>query len=371
MGRILSYFRAQKVLTISLIAALISSFLIPPDADYLQYIDYNVLMLLFSLMAVVGGMKQAGVFTVLSRALIQKAGDTRRLTVFMTLSCFFLSMIVTNDVALITFVPLTVALLSPTPAVMIYAVTLEAIAANLGSMLTPIGNPQNMYLFTHYHMQMPEFLSAVAPIAAVSLGLVLAGGLLTKRTPLTDPENHDQQPIISKGSVVLLFLQLVLCLMTVFKLVPHLLCFVLVLVTMLFSNRKALAQVDYALLGTFVCFFIFVGNLSRIDTIKNYLHSMVAGNELEAGILCSQIISNVPAALMLSGFTDAAVPLLRGVNLGGLGTLIGSLASLIAFRLYCKTEQASPGKFLGVFTLMNVVYLVPLYLVTKWLFSRI
>lgn len=363
MKKLISFFKAEIVLTISLIAALLSMLFVTPDAAYAGYVDWHVLMLLFALMTVVAGLKKCGLMDRLSAALLKTAGDTRKLCLALSLACFFSAMLVTNDVALITFVPLTVALLSAKPGALILTVSLETIAANLGSMATPIGNPQNLYLYAHYEMPIGQFFGAILPLTLASLVLVVLAAFLVRPEAVSLPS---QQAGEMKTSALWLHAaQFVVCLLSVLNVLPKWVCFVAVLVSTFVYDRTLLKQVDYALLATFVCFFVFVGNLGRIPAVSAALGGALAGNELEMGILCSQVISNVPAALMLSGFTQDACELMRGVDLGGLGTLVASLASLISFKLYMKASGAKAGKYLGVFTVMNLGFLAVLYALAK------
>lgn len=375
MRKILMFLKREPVLAISLGLALLSVLFVLPDAQYLQYIDWDVLMLLFALMAVVAGLKGCGVLDRLSAWLKKAAGDARRMALLLTLACFFLSMLITNDVALLTFVPLTVGLMAAQPKTLAYVISLEAVAANLGSMATPIGNPQNLYLFAHYDMTTADFAAAMLPLTAASLVLVILACLPVKRLArevpmqLGDPASEGAEAIQAKPSVwriALYAVQFICCLLAVFKVVPKVVCFGLVLLSMLAFDRASLKKVDYALLGTFACFFIFVGNLGRVEAVRGLLTSLIAGNELETGIVASQVLSNVPAALMLSGFTTDAAALMRGVDLGGLGTLVASLASLIAFKLYMKAPGAKAGRFLTVFTAMNLGFLIVLYALAKF-----
>ena len=365
MKKIIGYLKGEAVLAVALIAALLSMLIVPPDAAYIGYVDTHVLMLLFALMAVVAGLKRCGLMDRICDALVRSAGSVRKLSMALSMACFFSAMLVTNDVALITFVPLTTALLCAKPAQLILAVTIETIAANLGSMATPIGNPQNLYLYAHYQMPMGQFLRAVGPLTVVSLALVLLACLLLPGEKIAPASAAAPVKAIDKKALVLHGVQFAACLLSVLGVLPIGVSFAFVLVSMLGYNRALLAQVDYALLLTFVCFFVFVGNLGRVDAVSSLLGSVIAGRELEVGILASQVISNVPAALMLSGFTQDACALMRGVDLGGLGTLVASLASLISFKLYMKAPGAKAGKYLGVFTIMNLVFLAVLYALAK------
>ena len=364
MKRVWSYLKGEKVLLIALCAAAASMVIVPPDAAYAGYVDWDVLMLLFALMAVVAGLKDCGVMDRISGVLVRRAGSARALCAALSLACFFSAMLVTNDVALITFVPLTTALLSACPQQLIMTVTLETIAANLGSMATPIGNPQNLYLYAHYSMPMGAFLRAVGPLTAASLVLVLLGCLLVSREPVC-AQTVDEEKRIAPVTLGIHCAQFVVCLVSVLNVLPKWASFAVVLASTLLVNRRLLARVDYALLATFVCFFVFVGNLGRVEAVSGMLSRVIEGREMEVGILASQVISNVPAALMLSGFTENAAALMRGVDLGGLGTLVASLASLISFKLYMKAPGAKAGRYMAVFTVMNAAFLAVLYTLAK------
>ena len=361
------FFLREKVLTASLLAAAASMLLVPPDKLYLNYIDWNVLMLLFSLMAVVAGLKEIGAFDAVSRFLMARAGGMRGLAVLLTASCFFISMLVTNDVALISFVPLTVSMLAVVaPEACIYIVCLETVAANLGSMATPIGNPQNLYLFAHYDMPIGMFLRAVMPISALSLALLLLACLLVRRRGLhATPGARDTA--VNGRRLALYGALFLLCVLSVLRVVPKFACFAAVVLALLIAARRVLLRIDYALLLTFACFFVFVGNVARVPVIDAALAGLVNGRAMEAGILASQVISNVPAAIMLSGFTSDAFSLVRGVDIGGLGTLVASLASLISFRLYMRAPGARAGRFLAIFTGMNLAFLAILYGFARWI----
>lgn len=364
MKKIAAYLKGEAVLLIAMAAALVSMCIVPPDAVYAEYVDWDVLMLLFALMAVVAGLKRCGLMDRVSDMLIRRAGHARALCMLLSMACFFSAMLLTNDVALLTFVPLTTALLSAAPGQLILTVAIETIAANLGSMATPIGNPQNLYLYAHYEMPMGQFLRAVGPLTLISFVLVLLACCLVSREPVAV---HTQQEKRAVGALPLVLhgAQFAVCLLSVLGVLPKWICFVLVLISTLTYDRSLVKQIDYALLATFVCFFVFVGNLGRLDAVSGLLGSVIAGRELEVGILASQVISNVPAALMLSGFTQDASALMRGVDLGGLGTLVASLASLISFKLYMKAPGAKAGRYLAVFTALNFAFLAVLYALAK------
>ena len=365
MKKLMDYLKGEAVLAVSLLAALLSMAVVPPDAAYAGYVDWDVLMLLFALMAVVAGLKRCGVMDRICDMLVARAGSCRALGMALVLACFFSAMLVTNDVALITFVPLTVALLASKPGQLICAVSIETIAANLGSMATPIGNPQNLYLYAHYEMPMGQFLRAVGPLTVASLVLVLALCLLLSGEKLAAPSQRAEAKPMDMRVLYLHGAQFAVCLLSVLGVMPKWASFALVLASMLVYDRSLLLQVDYALLLTFVGFFVFVGNLGRVEAVSSLLGGVIAGREMEIGILASQVISNVPAALMLSGFTQDAAALMRGVDLGGLGTLVASLASLISFKLYMRAPGAKAGRYLGVFTAMNIASLAVLYVLAR------
>ena len=358
----------ETVFCVSFLLAILSAFFVHPDAVYLTYPDYRTLALLFCLMIIVAGFQALGLFRMLGHFLITRAGSIKGLSAVMILLCFFSSMVITNDVTLITFVPFTILVMRMGGRVerVLKLVVLETIAANLGSMATPIGNPQNLYLYSVSDLTAAEFMQAVLPYAGLSLLLLMAVTLIGKDEPLLDVSVEEEKGGAGKtagrmlrGAVPLLIL-LLLCLLVVFRILPYqpvLICVILVIVVI---NRKLYWSVDYFLLLTFLCFFVFIGNMKRIPEVSEFLISAVQGRELLTGILTSQIISNVPAAILLSGFCSDFSALLTGVNLGGLGTLIASLASLISFKFFAKEYPDKKGAFMKVFTIWNLLFLLVL-----------
>ena len=354
----------ETVFCISFLLAVLSAFVINPDILYLTYPDYRTIALLFCLMIIVAGFQSLGIFRMLGHFLIMRAGSIRRLSLVMILLCFFSSMIITNDVTLITFVPFTILVLRMSGRVerVLKTVVLETIAANLGSMATPIGNPQNLYLYSVSNLTAGEFMQAVLPYAGLSLILLAAVVFLGKDEPLLDVSVEEKQEKERKAGRLLwrtapfLFL-LLLCLLVVFRILPYQPVLICVIVVILIIDRKLYLSVDYFLLLTFFCFFVFIGNMKRIPEVSEFLVSVVQGRELLTGILTSQVISNVPAAILLSGFCSDFSALLTGVNLGGLGTLIASLASLISFKFFAKEYPDKKGAFMKVFTIWNLLFL--------------
>lgn len=287
----------------------------------------------------------------------------------MVLLCFFSSMVITNDVTLITFVPFTILVLRMSGRVerILKLIVLETIAANLGSMATPIGNPQNLYLYSISDLTAGEFMQAVIPYAGLSFVLLVVVVFVGKDEPLLDVSVKDEQEKRAGrkagrvlGHAVPLLILLILCLLVVFRILPYQPVLICVILVILVINRKLYLSVDYFLLLTFLCFFVFIGNMKRIPQVSELLVSVVQGRELLTGILTSQIIGNVPAAILLSGFSSDFSALLTGVNLGGLGTLIASLASLISFKFFVKEYPDQKGTFMKVFTIWNLLFLLAL-----------
>ncbi|HIZ08342.1 MAG TPA: citrate transporter [Candidatus Eubacterium avistercoris] len=364
MEKIKTFFRRETVFCISFLLAVLSALAVRPDRAYLSYPDYRTLALLFCLMIIVAGFQSLGVFSLLGQTLLKRADSLRRMSVFLVLLCFFCSMVITNDVTLITFVPFTVLVFRMVKMEdkVLKLIVLETIAANLGSMATPIGNPQNLYLYSASGLSTSQFVFAVIPYAGLSLILLLAVLLIQKNEPLADTAeeiSQTKEPEGKRMTAVLPYLcLLLLCLLVVFRILPFLPVLICVGAAVLFINRRLYASVDYFLLLTFLCFFVFIGNVKRMPGISGLLFSLVDGRELWAGILTSQVISNVPAAILLSGFTDNFAALLTAVNLGGLGTLIASLASLISFQSYTRAYPEKKRAFLKVFTVWNLTFLV-------------
>lgn len=350
------------MLVIAFIAAFATVFIIPPDREYLGYCNRSVLIQLFCLMGSVAGLRSIGVFENATVFLLRRSGTIRTLGVIFTLICFFTSMLVTNDVALITFVPLTLLVYSRIndEKSRILTIVLETAAANLGSMATPFGNPQNLFIYGKYSLTVGDFFKTMLPACTLSLVCLLALCLLLPKTPC---RAEGTSPVeVSKLKLSFYAVLFALCLLTVFRVIPDWLCLIVTAATVLVINRSVLLKVDYALLATFVCFFVFVGNIARIDAVRSFFSDILSERELIVSALLSQVISNVPAAVMLSGFTDNGCELMLGVDLGGLGTIIASLASLISFQYYRKSENSQSGRYMLVFTAVNFGLLIPFLL---------
>lgn len=362
MTKFFTFFKKETVLCIAGLLALISAFFVPPSAEYLSYLDFRVLALLFGLMLVVAGLQSIGAFRYLGTTLLAKAKDTRQLALLLVGLCFFSGMFITNDVALITFVPFAVMLLTMAEQekLLIPIIVLQTIAANLGSMLTPIGNPQNLYLYSAFELSLGEFLMYMAPLTLLSLFLLVTAVILLPKS-LLHSMSAEAAPAPKKRPLFVYLLLFLVCLCCVMRLLPWQLMLIVLIVSVFLIDRKLFRSVDYFLLLTFVCFFLFIGNMERIPAVSGLLRTVISGRELLLGTLLSQCISNVPAAILLSGFTDQARPLLYGINIGGLGTLIASLASVISFRCYSNSKGARKGAYMKVFTVYNVIFLILLF----------
>lgn len=355
MKRILQYFRRETVLSAALVCALLSFLLTPPSVIHLQGIDTTTLLMLFSLMTIVAGFRRMGALDAVSRKLTRRVTTLRGLSAVMVALCFALSMLVTNDVALLTLVPLTLLLFrAGGQKSTIWTVVLETVAANLGSMVTPIGNPQNLYLYTSGRLTALDFLTLLAPYAAVALALLLALCLLLPKERVA-VDASARAPLA--GKMLTLYGALsALALLAIAKVLPAWALAAAVFLGTLALDRGTIRQVDYTLLATFVCFFVFVASVKACVPVRAWLE-MMARSPMAVALLTSQVISNVPACLLLSPFTQDAKALALGVDLGGLGTLIASLASLISFRLYGAGEGARKGRYFAVFTGVNVLFL--------------
>ena len=363
LKKIKAFAAKEAVLCISAVLTVISAFFVPPSSEYFSYIDWRVLCLLFCLMAVTSGLESCGFFSRTACLLVKKAPNLRILSLFLVLLPFFSSMVVTNDVALIIFVPLAIMIAGSvtTPANTIKLVVLQTAAANLGSMATPLGNPQNLFLYTNYALSPADFFKVVVPIALISLALVCLSVLLIGNRS-TEIEFPVGTPASDKKRQYLFFGLLILSLLSVFRVINYFVLLGITIVLLLIFARDIFKKIDYCLLLTFVCFFIFAKNMGHIDIVRSFCEELMVKYPLITPIAASQIISNVPSAVLLAPFTNNASALLAGTNIGGLGTPVASLASLISLKLYMKSEKANGKKYLLFFTGVNMVFLLILIL---------
>ncbi len=339
-------------------------FVITPDREYIKYIDVRTLAILFCLMGVMAGLKEIDVFECLAQKMLKRVGTERMLVFIPVMLCFFLSMFITNDVALITFVPFTFIVLNMADRrdLTVPVVAMETTAANLGSMMTPLGNPQNIYLFSISGMSIAEFIKLVFPYGALSFVLFVLWGVFRRekgdgRLSLSFESSIH---IKDKKLLVIYLCMFVLCLLTVVRLIHYGAALGIVLGLILVFDRGTLKKIDYSLLLTFIGFFVFIGNMGRVEAFSEFIERIILNNEVVTSVVSSQVISNVPAALLLSGFTDKTDALIVGTNIGGLGTLIASMASLISFKFIGKRENGIKGKYIGYFSVVNIIFLVAL-----------
>ena len=374
--KIITFVKKEVVLVVATILAIVSAFVVPPSMAYLEYIDWHVLELLLCLMTVMAGLQRCGLFDWLGEALLKKTSKVWQLCMVLVMLCFFLSMFITNDVALITFVPFALVTLEKCKQerLLIPVVVLQTVAANLGSMLTPIGNPQNLYLYNLSGMGMAEFIFCMLPNTALSFGLILLSLLFVKGKgekislkEITYSQTPKERELVDKRQASVYLVLFALSLLVVAKMLAVEFVLGIVLIVVFFLDKSVLKNVDYCLLLTFISFFIFTGNLGNIPVIRDTLQEMVNGRELLIGIVASQGISNVPAALLLSGFTSDYKALLAGVNIGGLGTLIASMASLISYKILANKYNEKKGKYFQVFTVVNIVFLIILFAFNVWM----
>lgn len=375
--KVISFFKQNTILTAAWALAILSMFYVHPDVSYIGYIDFRSLLILWCLMVIMQGYMDANVFDIMAVKLLHVTRNMRQLALVLTGMCFFTSMLITNDVALITFVPFSLIILKGygLRRYVIPILVLETIAANLGSMLTPIGNPQNLYLFNLSEMGVIEFITLMLPYSALSLmGIIFIVLLMYSRKDkiavgekieqIRNANGDEVMGFTNPRSLVIMYTVLfALSILVVLHIVPIVYTVMAVFIAFLLFNHLVLLRVDYGLLMTFMGFFIFTGNMSRVPVICEALTSFVINRELIMGTCVSQVISNVPAALLLSDFTDNYSALIQGVNIGGLGTLIASMASLITFKLfgnaYRGVRLAKTHYFL-IFTFFNVIFLAVL-----------
>ena len=399
--------RKDPVLVVAIVLAIISCAAVPPDAAYAEYVDLRTIGMLFSLMTIMAGLSRLGVFRIACRHLLSAVRGPRRLALALTLLAFFSSMLITNDVALVTFVPFALLALRTldSPRHACFTVVMMTIAANLGSMLTPIGNPQNLYLYSTSHMALTDFLLLMLPYAAAALVLLVGAIAFFGRIPehakekaarsvdagnpasssedgsadspatcgeadnaasATDANETPQlasdadDPAPSPLRVLPWAALFVLALLSVAHILPYQAIVAVTIVVALAADRRALLHVDYALLFTFIAFFVFVGNVGRIEVVSAALAQLIDGHELAVSVIASQVLSNVPAAISLSGFTSNFAALIVGTNLGGLGTLIASMASLISYKQVALVLPREKGRYFMLFTVWNIAFLAVL-----------
>ena len=343
---------------IAMAAAIITSFIIPPDKEYIGYFDFKTLTCLFCVLAVVCALRNIRFFYTMAKAIVRKFKNAKAAILALVYITFIGSMLIANDMALLTFLPLGYFVLHTTgkEKYMAFTFIMQNIAANLGGMLTPFGNPQNLYLYSKFNIPDLEFMSIMFPPFIVSITLITVCCLIfVQSEPLVIEERAAALPIPRVITYLILF---TLSILIVFRTVPYQIGLIIIPIALLILDRQALLQVDYPLLLTFVFFFIFSGNMSRIGIVRDFFSSLLEQNTLVFSALSCQIISNVPSAILLSQFTDNYRELLLGVNIGGVGTLIASLASLITFKEYTKQDPKHTLSYIIKFSLYNFAFLI-------------
>ena len=365
---VMRFLKKNTVFCIAALAAAITACFVPPDAQWLTYFDWSTLVCLFLTLAVVCALRNIKFFTILARRLVLFTGNLRTLFLMLIAITFIGSMLIANDKALITFLPLGYFALSAIhqESYMAYLFILQNISANLGGMLTPFGNPQNLYLYSYFHIPTGEFCAMMLPPFLLAIGMLAVACLFVRPIKLTIDEAFPEKLNVRR---TLLYLALfAVSLLIVFRVIPFVVGLILIPVVLLFVDREALLMVDYPLLGTFFFFFIFAGNLARIEAVNTFFSKLLQADTLLVSVLSCQGISNVPSAILLSRFTTDYHALLLGVNIGGTGTIIASLASLITFSEFRILYPGHGKRYLAMFSLINLIFLVVMTAAAKYLF---
>ena len=364
----LRFIKKNSVFLISFLAACVTAFFVPPDKEYLEYFDWRTLSCLFITLAVVCALKNIKFFTILARKLVMTVKNLRALFLLLIVITFIGSMIIANDMALITFLPLGYFALSVInqEKYMAYLFVLQNISANLGGMLTPFGNPQNLYLYSYFNIPTGEFMLIMLPAFLLAITLLAVACIPVKPIKFTIGEEFGEKLNIRK--TVLYIALFLISILIVFRIIPFVLGLILIPVILFFTDRDSLFMVDYALLGTFFFFFVFAGNMARIPAVNDLLSNLLSKDTLLVSVLSCQFMSNVPSAILLSRFTTDYPALLLGVNIGGTGTLIASLASLITFSEFKLLHPTETKKYIAIFTLLNAAFLIIMTLAAKFLF---
>ena len=361
---VIGFVKKEVVLSVAIVAMIITMFFVPVDKEYLEYFEYKTLIALFCMLAVVAGLKSTNIFELVSKKLIGLFKTRRAVIYCLVYGTYLFDMIVANDMSLITFLPLTYLVLHKTnnDKYLAFTFIMQTIAANMGGMITPYGNPQNLYLFSFYEIAIPEFFKALLLQSITVAVMLFVCVLFVKNEPLT--LKNEEKFEIKKKELAVYAVLFVLVILSIFRVVPHVVTLALVILAVLIVDRKRFKYVDYALLATFCVFFVFSGNMARIDAVKELISVIVEKNTLIAGVVSCQFISNVPTAIFLSKFTQNWQDLLIAVNIGSLGIIISSLASLITLKEYLKHQPEGLKKYMIKFTLLNTTFLVVLSAVT-------
>ena len=362
-GKLAQFLRKNTVFVIALLAAVVTAFFVPPDAQYLSYFDWKTLSCLFCTLAVICALRNIHFFTVVAHKIVGMTGNIRRAIIAIIMITFIGSMLIANDMALLTFLPLGYHVLASSGQKkhMVFTFIMQNIGANLGGMLTPFGNPQNLYLYGKSGMDMGSFVLLMLPYSILSLALLALWAVgLCRRGAKISMAHSAAAASPNKALLSLYSILFVLCLLVVLRVLPYGIAFAAVLACVLLADRNTLCRVDYSLILTFVALFIFIGNLGRFAAFSGWLQHILTGHEVWVSVLASQVTSNVPAAILLSGFTENIRSLIIGTNLGGLGTLIASMASLISYREIARELPLQKGRYFALFTVSNILFVTVL-----------
>jgi len=357
--RVEHFIRSNPVLSVALAAAAITAVFVPPDAAYLNYFDWKTLSCLFSTLAVIMALRGIHFFTVLARRIVERFSDLRHAVIALVCITFIGSMFIANDMALLTFLPLGFSILDMTNQRrhMAFVFILQNIAANLGGMLTPFGNPQNLYLYTRFSIDNLEFMRIMFPCFALAVAMILGCCFFLPKTAL---HLEYESTVLPKTRTITYLVLFSIAIIMVFRILPYWVGLIIIVAALLFLDRNALKTVDYPLLLTFAAFFVFSGNMGRIPAVRAFFTAIPERWTLLSSALSCQFISNVPTAVLLSQFTENYPSLLIGVNIGGTGTIIASLASLITFRTYNTRNPGHSGSYMKLFSVMNFGFLAVL-----------
>ena len=365
---VIRFIKRQAVFCIAAVLAVITCVFVPFDKQYFSYFDIKTLVCLFLTLAVVCALRNIKFFTILARRLVLISGNMRGLFLMLVVITFVGSMLIANDMALITFLPLGYFALSSVgcEGYMAYLFILQNISANLGGMLTPFGNPQNLYLYSYFNIPTGEFCLVMLAPFLLAISLLFLACVPIKPIKLTISEEFPEK--LNMRKTVLYLVLFAASLLIVFRVVPYMIGLVIIPIVIWFVDKDALKMIDYPLLGTFFFFFIFAGNLSRISAVNTFISEILQKDTLIVSVLSCQAISNVPSAILLSRFTEDYRSLLLGVNIGGTGTIIASLASLITFREYKILYPNGAKRYLAMFTAINVAFLIIMLVAAKLFF---
>ncbi|KYH35404.1 inner membrane protein YbiR [Clostridium tepidiprofundi DSM 19306] len=356
LNSILRKIKKEIVFSLSFLLAIVTSIINSPK---ISYIDFKVLFSLFNLMIVVAAFNDLKILDMLAIKILNKFNNSRRISLILILLTFFSAMLITNDVALITFVPLTLITCEKAQFNPVYTIIFQTIAANIGSSLTPMGNPQNLFLFSYFNIKPIEFFKVMLPFVTLGLlWLIVLNRKVKNENLIFLLENLY---IKNKIQAIVFSLLFILIILSVFNIINYKLISMITITITLIFNKDLIKKADYFLLLTFICFFIFIGNVSSMHVVKSFMGSILnhKGSTYFSSILLSQIISNVPCSILLAGFTQKWNELLLGVNIGGMGTIIASLASLISYKLYINSaNDVSSKKYLLLFHIYNIASLV-------------